>query len=460
MSLWTMHSLNWRNPYRCEEGASSGRFKLSCRNSGGCEDIRESNGQSIRRGPRMGVARLLCGTVAALSLFCASALASERYCTDTGVRTLRVAMYPFIPDREGAAFHIKEAFEEGCPGLTLNVSFDDNYYHSDKKQGILHDDADVYEVDSVFFADFVNGPKIQAPSKALIAAAGTVVPFAGDVATSGGVQFGIPHWLCSDFLIYRKDLPQVGTIKSPADAQRIFASAGAGNGLLMDLSGSSTLGELYLSILVAHYRLPSALQKLEPGKAIDDYALGILKSFVGIEAAGYGRSADYHGRDGFYPRQFVRRAGGAFVGYSEELHSALTEATQSCRSGECVQDSDIEIGAWPFAAEQTRQTAWVDMYMLDSRLTGAALRDAEAFITFMMRTATYEELLAPENEAPRYLLPAREEMYADPKLKVQAPLYQKFRPLIDQAIPVTAQGLNDRLRAVGASIDAALPANH
>ena len=52
-------------------------------------------------------------------------------------------MYPFIPNAKEVAFLMKEAFEDGCPGLTLQIVMDSDYYSSDKHKGILYDTADV-----------------------------------------------------------------------------------------------------------------------------------------------------------------------------------------------------------------------------------------------------------------------------------------------------------------------------
>lgn len=379
-----------------------------------------------------------------------SARGSERYCADTGPRTLRVEMYPFVPNADAMALTIKESFEDGCPGLNLQVIMNQNYYSSDST-GILSSQADVYEVDSVFLADFVKHKNPKLPSRGLIDAAGPVVPSAKEVATSGGVQLGIPHWICSDFLIFPKKLGQIGAVKTPVEAARVFRHLG--HGLLMDLEGSSTLGELYLSILVAHYGSASeALKRLDPDH-LDNYAVSVLRSFVAMEPAGFGRDKDYHGRNGFYPRQFARGKGSAFVGYSEDTYYALSETAQSCLKDEkCLTQDDLDVAAWPFADEGAKPVAWVDVYMLDSGLEGAKLRDAEAFVKFMTAASTYDVLLLPPDSPPRYLLPARDDVYSDRAI-APAKLYSKFRSVIGVAIPVTAENLNYRLRQVALKLE-------
>ena len=81
----------------------------------------------------------------AVTLACRHAQASERYCVDSNARVLNFEMYPFVPNSQGIALTIKEAFEAGCPGLDLKIGMNANYY-STGGQGILTANANVYEV--------------------------------------------------------------------------------------------------------------------------------------------------------------------------------------------------------------------------------------------------------------------------------------------------------------------------
>jgi hypothetical protein len=83
-------------------------------------------------------------------------------------------------------------------------------------------------------------------------------------------------------------------------------------------------------------------------------------------------------------------------------------------------------------------------------------------IKFMMSVSTYEALLLPpppDEGVPKYLLPARDDVCADPPMAA-APLYAKFRTLIGPAIPITEEGLNFRLHKISALLEQALPMSH
>ena len=124
---------------------------------------------------------------------------------------------------------------------------------------------------------------------------------------------------------------------------------------------------------------------------------------------------------------------------------------QSCTKDKCLSKEVLDVAPWPFADEGAKPVAWVDMYFLDP---------PEAFIRFMMSVSTYEALLMPANSPPLYLLPARDDMYSDQKLAKVAPLYPKFRAVIDHAVPVADEGLNYKLHQIAKKIDGLLPDRH
>ncbi|XUJ32284.1 hypothetical protein ACQ5SK_27000 [Bradyrhizobium japonicum] len=75
---------------------------------------------------------------------------------------LRVALYPFVPDRLALFEKIEAIFECENPGVNVVListpNATDNYYDDDdeKKKGIQFVDADVYEIDTILLSDFVN----------------------------------------------------------------------------------------------------------------------------------------------------------------------------------------------------------------------------------------------------------------------------------------------------------------
>ena len=77
-------------------------------------------------------------------------------------RRLRAVLYPFIPAKTEFFSTVETLFEAQNPNIDLEiVDLSENYYNTKKPKNIVDANADVYEIDSVFLYDFVNGKRIQ-----------------------------------------------------------------------------------------------------------------------------------------------------------------------------------------------------------------------------------------------------------------------------------------------------------
>lgn len=371
-------------------------------------------------------------------------------------RVLHVSLYPYIPDAPAAALALTEGFERDHPDVRVEITFNPNYYSLDPKDGgVLYEDADVHEIDVVFLKDFVDRGRLAPLPAGFVASLEPSAPLAAGAATVNGQRYGAPQWMCADFLFYRADetpLPPNGRL---ADLEASLAH----DGLLIDLSRPA-LGELYMSALVARGGAPADLPA--PGGAPDPDIAARIARLLALEPAGFGRNPAYNARGSFYARQFARRSGGAFVGYSEMLHEVFEETAVSCRVEErCVTPGEVRVAAPPLADGRTRPDVWVDMFAIDRKARGRTVTDAEAFIRYAVSLPAYRALLAPPpGGIPRYLLPAAEAAFGDPDILRAAPLYPQLKAIVDQGAVLTAAGLSDRLDAVADRLDAALPKDH
>src|SRR5262245_43177112 len=236
-------------------------------------------------------------------------------------RPLRVVLYPFVPDKVGLFWMVEQSFERSNPNIDLQIlDLSDNYYDPESPHAITNTEADVLEIDSVFMQDLINDRKIQPISAALRASVGPMLRVAEDAVSSGSSWFGIPHWVCTNFLFSRPEdaLNAAATLDDVVNA--ITAKHAAGRGLLIDMKGRSTLGELYLDALLDKYRtLPSAA-RFVPVANRDQTVIEDLKTVRALCDADLCRDSDYHERVGFYARLFARGQGRALVGYSERLY--------------------------------------------------------------------------------------------------------------------------------------------
>ncbi len=370
--------------------------------------------------------------------------------------TLRVALYPFTPDRLALFQKIESVFE--CENPNVNVvlvstkNATDNYYSDDekKKKGFRFVEADVYEVDTILLADFIKLGKI----------APIALPFS-DFAPEGiaavtrnGKIFGVPRWLCGNFLFYRRTDTQMRDVQTWKELRDVLAARN--QGLLVDFKGHSTLGEWYLTALSSLFGVDAAQQRIMDGVAIDGGAISSLQDILAACPVGYCRNEKLHDNTGFYARAFVRGQAPIYIGYSESINYGLHEVVDNClpTSG-CIAEKDIAVRALPRFDPASNQAGigWVDALAIDATLTGTKKDLALKFVRKVVSEEVYQSILQPEwPYRSRYLLPARRNLSIS-----DAPLYAQFFAAHRGRETGTRVGLNGKLRETADKVDCALP---
>ncbi|MDC3961879.1 extracellular solute-binding protein [Polyangium jinanense] len=369
---------------------------------------------------------------------------------------MTVALYPFLPDYQSLFYDIEHSFERDHPDVDLQIiDLSANYYNEDEPQAITNTNAQVYELDGVFLADFIDQKRIQALPKELVPPANTMVQVAEDSAKVKNEWWGLPHWACTNYIFYRSGDPlgSAGTLKDVESL--IGVKHSPDQGLLVDAKGKSTLGELYLDATLDELGDLSAAEPYLLDTNLLGGATANLQRAITLCDTGMCRDSDYHEATSFYARQFARKRGRALVGYSERLYYIALEQHESCRKGECLDLEDIEMKPLPLSDKGSHPFAWVDMLTISTTCDEKCLPDATAFIAHVTSSAEVKRSLLPARYGapPRYLLPARTDLYTDKDVLVAAPLYSKLRPALSGAIPVRGRKLNARLRAIGKKLD-------
>jgi thiamine pyridinylase len=368
-------------------------------------------------------------------------------------RPLKVVLYPFVPAKDELFYYVERTFKESPEGQGIDLQVIDlsaNYYNPKKAASVEAAQADVYELDGVFADDFIAAKRIRALPADLRPAADAFLPSSLAVVTKGSDIYGIPHWLCGNFLFFRSGdaaLPDAKTI------DELGAALGK-RGVFTDMKGSSSLGELYLDAEISSLgSFAAVLPHLSAAEVGKSDALIALRKLLSWCPAGYCRDDDYHYREGFYARQFSRGVAAAYIGYSESLFYVGEEAGQSCRhEDKCVDQGHVQVTGIPFA-KAVHSVGWTDVLALDANCTGQCEADARAFLKFYDRESTTMALLLPKGLPPRYLLPGRKSLYASKDLLAKAPLYTQLWNLISKTEIVTSPALNGQLRSVGAELD-------
>jgi thiamine pyridinylase len=366
--------------------------------------------------------------------------------------TLRVALYPYVPDRKGVFYELEREFERRHPGVNIELVDDDDFTGSYYKGGLERADADVYEVDTILLADLIKSKKIVP----LSLPDDYFLPEALAAVTRGEQVYAVPHWVCGNFLFYRKDNVAIADAKTWDELLAAVAKTGK---LLVDFKGSSGLGEWYFTALADQVGIADAQSAILKEDKPRSEIVAVLKRVMALCPEGYCRNDNLHGRAGYYARGFVRGEYAAYIGYSESLSYGLQDWIENCppKDEQCLKKAmdSIAVRRLPPFSGQPRSdgVGWVDAFALDSRLHGKKKELALDFIRVAVSHAAYRAVLTPAwNEAPRYLLPARGD------LKIRgADLYPQFFAAHTKRQTGKEAGLNARLRDIGAEVDRELP---
>ncbi|HWJ36760.1 MAG TPA: extracellular solute-binding protein [Steroidobacteraceae bacterium] len=370
-------------------------------------------------------------------------------------RTLRVALFPYVPDKVGFFAQVKNSFEHNHPDILLDiVDLSANYYDESSPGAITNTDADILEVDSVFLEDLVAAGRIQALASSVVPSAALFAPVARGAMNVDGRTYSIPHWLCTNYLfIARQDtLAKARSFDEIVNA--IPESHADDHGLLIDLEGKGTLGELYLDALLDRDR---TLEKASAHLTLSTYDNEVGRVLTDVRKMcdkTYCRSTQLSNDEDSYPRLFAHRHGRALIGYSERLYYIERENRTACKKDECLAGNTITAIAPPLARSGARSFAWVDGFTVANSCTGQCLADAEVFIREVASADAVKSTLLPaDGQVPRYLMPAMASLYTDPALLRAAPLYKDLYPVVKEALAIRGLHLNSNLRDIGKKLD-------
>ena len=372
------------------------------------------------------------------------------------IETLRVALYPIVPEYRELFFKLEAMFEASHPvnlelvetyvdpkdGKTKSLA--DGYY----KGGLLKAEADVYEIDTVLLDQMVKKIRpITLPKDAYFPGTIEAVQFEGKT-------WAVPHWICGNFVFYHKADQAIEQAKT---LEELLGSFQNSSGLLFDMKGTSTLGEWYLTGLASNADDIQKILETINLPNVDRTAVATLESLLRACPAGYCRSNAFHYRAGYYARLFAHKKARAYIGYSESIHYALREINDNCGPIDgCLSEREIAVRALPPMIPQGRQVGWVDALAISANLTEEKAKLALEFIQLVTSKEGYGVVLEPAwPEPPRYLLPAV--MPESIGLNLSPALYPNFYSAFGSRILLTAKDLNNTLRSRAAALECMLP---
>ncbi|UZP66717.1 hypothetical protein N1030_14020 [Desulfovibrio mangrovi] len=353
-----------------------------------------------------GIASVLC-----LVLMAACAMAGSPQRT-----VLKVVPYPDIPGSFDSMLAIVEkGFEKKNPDIDLvlvpasvhnvyELPFLREVLTNSTEQGGAH----IVETDTIMMGDLA----LEGIIRPQTFTSEDWHPLIVKGTTVNGVRYGVPHWLCGNFLISRDQfLTQSQGVKDLNNRIRTIKPKGpwlAGN-----YAGTSYLVLYYTQAWGEDRPRYNDLLPAITGSVVPSSARNVAAASNLCIEDGKNPCVDGTYYNDFTPifERTVKGDYAALQGFSESMWYMMQYGAKP----EEWHISPLPIG------DTTRNVILGDAYIARKDLDPATATAAEKFYSYMMEDATYQAIIfsggQPGQKVPRYLAPARLNIFSLPDLK-------------------------------------------
>ena len=310
-------------------------------------------------------------------------------CRKNSVDKLTYAVFPYLPDTEYYQEIIEQRWAEIEPDIEL-VRAEWDCYDGSEPEGI-----DVFMYDAVMRDTLIDKGWIQPIDIKMVQKAEDIFPFALEGFTIDGKLYGIPTFLCGNFLIYDLDCEELADAKHLTD----FANESE---LLVINSQYSMNRPQYI-----HEILSDTMGEANPSAGEDADELMTLVDQLAIDAH---ESDD----DTQVAMAYDSGTGKGYIGFSESMRFLSKRIT---RTG---------IKSISFSEHEDLPRVYADAVGVNSKAEGQGYEKCIELMN-VMSEADILSSLTVQNEDPQYLLVARKSAYAS--LAERFPIYAQLKKL-------------------------------
>jgi hypothetical protein len=350
-------------------------------------------------------------------------------------RVLNVALYPDIPSHPNGNFgklldHVVNTYQALNPDVLLNavIADEDAIYSFDDLPALFSPTGhDVVELDTLYLG--------------FLASSGLITPAAitGDppwpvalaASTYNGVLYGVPSWLCMDFIFSFS--PALKSVHTLNDLLKFVANGPQTKpALLADYDGSWRLPSIYINAYVQAY----GYQNISKALAMppDPAVIANLKAMVATCEFGAANSCvdgtNHAQTDGTIERVFAAGNAGSDMGFSEQSFYVLLN--QSVAGNVAIVPA-----AW---GENPQPLLYSDTFVTNnSTCSDAACQGDSAAFTAMMTGSAMKRFIAFSQDLsvdmpPRHLLVATQPFWNLDQVKTDL-IYQQVAPAVQSGQP-------------------------
>ncbi len=308
---------------------------------------------------------------------------------DSGIDSLTYAVFPYLPDPVYYQELIESRWAEIEPDIPL-VRADWDCYEDGEPAGI-----DVIMYDAVCMNSLIEAGWIQPVERLSVLQSEDIFPFALDGLTVDGKLYGIPAFLCGNFLIYDRDCVLL------AEAENITDLHGESDLLLISSDDPSEREQLRLEILADILG--------DPNPAATGGAEDILALIDRL-------AIDAHAKDDETEAALAYDAGtgSGYISFSETMRLLNRRISQT------------DIKAISFGGSENLPRVYLDAAAVTGRVTGPRYEKCLELMN-VMAEADILTALSVQDGKPAYLLLPRLSPYT--ALTGQFPLYERLEEL-------------------------------
>jgi|GEM_PF-3569480 len=376
--------------------------------------------------------------------------------TGLQTRALKVALYPYLPTDPTVGFgpllaHVVATYQQQNPQVVLDaVMTDVGIYDFGTLPPLLQAGGyDVMELDMLYLG-FLAEQKLLNPAAL---SQQTALPVSTAAATYNGVLYGIPSWLCMDFL-FTNDTDFASVTSLDALVATMPRAPNGGMALVGDFNGSWRLPSIYLNAFVQRYGYGSIAKAFDG--PIDPATIGDLKTLT-TQCATVTLTGNpcingtIHKDDGTNPgaseRIFAAGSATADIGFSERSYFIA-------KAGQPIPTTIIPV-PW---GNNPQSLLFADSFVTSAAncATGSpCATDATAFTDMMTGLPMRNYIVQAQdlgNGSPwRTLLVSNAAFYQQPEI-MNNRLYQQVSKVFEAAQPIpnqfTAQAQTDMAQGV------------
>lgn len=360
-------------------------------------------------------------------------------------RTLRVALYPYVPDLQAFKTALQEQWKQENPNVAIQFVDWDCYVDAPRT------DIDVFVFDATYFPAYWKD-KVLYPLGKTLPDQNQYPSWLLTPAKSGDLYYGIPQMVCMDTLFYRKGDKALAHVQTMDELYRVVGPRkttevlpGADEGVLTDFSPSSGNPLKYYNILQDHHQM---LIPHGAMKGIDKDALLYLQHWFSMT----GRQTGLYTSNYEFTRAqwFAQGHGRALYAYPESFHEIV-------RLG---QGDKVDIKTISSCEHPDFATSYVDYVGISSRIPADKKEDAEKMAALLTSKPYMMSVLKPKNpqETPQYLLSARKDVMKDlaKSDKVYQKIYKKLYHRQELHVMTGTPDFTDWENQVNPAVEAAL----